>query len=90
MIALRITGVCAVVLRVEALLEFVGRHVDVAENLAERANGQRAVAMHGHDGVALATCQDVVTAANAYNGESLTLKKTQHILAADATELSHE
>ena len=46
--------------------------------------------MHGHDGVALATCQHVVTAANADNGESLTLKKTQHLLAADARELSHE
>jgi hypothetical protein len=52
--------------------------------------GERAVAMHGHDGISLATSEHVVAAANADNSEARTLKKTQHILAADARELSHE
>ena len=70
--------------------KLVWAHVNVAENLAERANRQRAVAMDRHDCIRLVASEHLVTPANANHSESLALKKTQQILAADARELSHE
>jgi hypothetical protein len=48
------------VTRAEVILEFVGRHVDVAESLAKRADRERAVAVRGHGGVRIAACEQVV------------------------------
>ena len=76
-------------LRFEAFLKLVRRHADVAEDFAERADGERPIAVNGHDGIRLTTVQDMVTAANPSQRESLTRKKTQHVLTADAREPRH-
>jgi hypothetical protein len=77
-------------LLIESLLRFVRRHVDVAKNLAERADGQRAVAMHGNHGIDSLSRHHVVAAANAKNGEALALQEARHVPAADTRQPSHE
>ena len=74
----------------KSLLEFQGRQIDVTENLSERADFERAVAVNGHNGVHLIAVDEMVAATNATNRESFALEKTQHVFAADARELSHE
>jgi hypothetical protein len=68
----------------EPVGELGGRHVDVPKNLAERARLERAVAMHGHDGIDVASVEKVMAAANAEHREPLALQKTQHFPAARA------
>jgi hypothetical protein len=79
----------ALLLFAKTLLEVIWRHVDIAENLAEGADSQSAIAMHGHHGINVITCQYMVTAANSKYGKSLAFEETQYLLAADARKPSH-
>ena len=74
----------------EPVSKLGGRHVDVPQNLAERARLEWAVAVNGHDRIRVTAIEKVMAAANAEHRESLALQETQHFLAAGARELSHE
>ena len=63
------------------LREGVGTHVDVPENRAEGADLQSCVAVHGDVGAEVILTQNVVTASDTRQMESLLLEERDHLLA---------